>query len=109
MGTNQIPVDQYDAIRRTQLRFRVLPVVYGVVVASAALFFMLTGNVFSVFVLLPLSMMLLVLFRPARPPQALSPGDSGAPEVGAPPGLTAKPAPARRWDLLRRHLGRVLA
>ena len=65
--TNQIPADQYDAIRRTQLRFRVLPVVYGVVVASAALFFMLTGNVFSVFVLLPLSMMLWFYFvRPVH-------------------------------------------
>ena len=56
--TNQIPVEQYDAIRRTQLRFRVLPVVYGVVVAGTAIFFMLTGNIFSVFVLLPLAMML---------------------------------------------------
>ena len=65
--TNQIPVGQYDAIRRTQLRFRVLPVVYGVVVASTALFFMLTGNVFSVFVLLPLSMMLWFYFvRPVH-------------------------------------------
>ena len=65
--TNQIPAEQYDAIRRTQLRFRVLPVVYGVVVASTALFFMLTGNVFSVFVLLPLSMMLWFYFvRPVH-------------------------------------------
>src|SRR3954468_3344531 len=31
-GTNQIPPEDYDAIRRTQLRFRVLPVVLGVLV-----------------------------------------------------------------------------
>jgi len=63
--TNQIPAEQYDAIRRTQLRFRVLPVLYGLVVASTAIFFTLTGNVFSVIVLLPLSM--LVWFYFLRP------------------------------------------
>jgi len=60
--TNQIPAEQYGAIRRTQLRFRVLPVVYGLVVAGAAIFFTLTGNVFSVIVLLPLSMLLWFYF-----------------------------------------------
>jgi Flp pilus assembly protein TadB len=63
--TNQIPAEQYGAIRRTQLRFRVLPVVYGLLVAGAAIFFTLTGNIFSVFVLLPLSM--LVWFYFLRP------------------------------------------
>ena len=96
--TNQIPAEQYDAIRRTQLRFRVLPVVYGVVVASTALFFMLTGNVFSVFVLLPLSMMLWFYFvRPVhrrRYRRAIA----ELPRWGLRPGLTAKPARARRWD-----------
>jgi hypothetical protein len=56
-NTAQIPADQYEAIRRTQLRFRVLPVLYGLVVAGAAIFFTLTGNLFSVFVLLPMAMM----------------------------------------------------
>lgn len=60
--TNQIPVEQYGAIRRTQLRYRVLPVVYGLVVAGAAIFFTLTGNIFSVFVLLPLSMLIWFYF-----------------------------------------------
>jgi hypothetical protein len=54
--TNQIPREQYDIVRRTQLRFRVLPVVLGVLVASLAIFFTLTGNVFSVFFLLPVAL-----------------------------------------------------
>jgi hypothetical protein len=60
--TTQIPADQYQLIRRTQLRFRVLPVVYGLVVAACAIFFTLTGNIFSVFVLLPLALMLWFYF-----------------------------------------------
>ena len=60
--TTQIPADQYQRIRRTQLRFRVLPVVYGLVVAACAIFFTLTGNIFSVFVLLPLALMLWFYF-----------------------------------------------
>src|SRR3954469_23378455 len=39
--TNQIPREDYEAVRRTQLRFRVLPVLFGVLVASVALFFIL--------------------------------------------------------------------
>lgn len=56
-NTEQIPSDHYQAIRRTQLRFRVLPVAYGLLVAGTALFFLLTGNVFSMFILLPLGTM----------------------------------------------------
>jgi fatty acid desaturase len=56
-NTAQIPAEQYEAIRRTQLRFRILPVVYGLIVAGAALFFLLTGNVFSLFILLPVGTM----------------------------------------------------
>ncbi|MGH2802206.1 MAG: hypothetical protein ACRDL4_04055 [Thermoleophilaceae bacterium] len=66
-NTRQIPPEQYDAIRRTQLRYRVLPVLYGLLVASTALFFTLTGNLFSVFILLPLAMMGWFFFvRPAH-------------------------------------------
>jgi hypothetical protein len=54
--TNQIPREQYDIVRRTQLRFRVLPVVVGLLVAALAIFFTLTGNVFSVFFLLPVAL-----------------------------------------------------
>src|SRR4029079_8603814 len=55
--TNQIPEEQYRAIRNTQLRFRVLPVTYGLVVLALAIFFTLTGNISSVFILLPLTVM----------------------------------------------------
>jgi Flp pilus assembly protein TadB len=66
-NTAQIPAQQYEAIRRTQLRFRVLPVLYGLVVAGTAIFFTLTGNVFSVFILLPMAMMTWFIFvRPAH-------------------------------------------
>ena len=61
-NTNQIPAEQYEAIRRTQLRYRVLPVGFGLLVASTAIFFTLTGNIFSVFVLLPLSMLIWFYF-----------------------------------------------
>jgi hypothetical protein len=54
--TNQIPREEYEVVRRTQLRFRILPVVLGVLVASLAIFFTLTGNVFSVFFLLPVAL-----------------------------------------------------
>jgi hypothetical protein len=65
--TRQIPPEQYNVIRRTQLRFRVLPVAFGLLVTASAMFFTLTGNVFSVFILLPLAMMTWFFFiRPAH-------------------------------------------
>jgi Flp pilus assembly protein TadB len=60
--TSQIPAEQYEAIRQTQLRFRVLPVVYGLFVLALAMFFTLSGNIFSLFVLLPLAMMIWFYF-----------------------------------------------
>ena len=54
--TRQIPREQYEAVRRTQLRFRVLPVVVGLVVLALAVFFTLSGNIFSVFFLLPVGL-----------------------------------------------------
>ncbi len=66
-NTRQIPQEQYDVIRRTQMRFRALPIGFGLLVTTAAMFFTLTGNVFSVFVLLPLAMMTWFYFiRPAH-------------------------------------------
>ena len=60
--TGQIPAEQYDAIRRLQWRFRVVPITLGLAVAALAIFFTLTGNIFSVFILLPLSLMLWFYF-----------------------------------------------
>jgi hypothetical protein len=65
--TGQIPREQYEAIRRTQLRFRALPVALGLLVAAIAIFFTLTGNVFSIFFLLPVSITVWFVFlRPAH-------------------------------------------
>jgi hypothetical protein len=65
--TNRIPAAEYGAVRRLQLRFRGLPVGLGLVVLALAIFFTLTGNVFNVFVLLPLALMLWFTFlRPAH-------------------------------------------
>lgn len=52
-NTNQIDRGQYARLRRTQLRYRVLPVCIGLVTSLLALFFLLTHNTFSLFVLLP--------------------------------------------------------
>jgi hypothetical protein len=60
--TSDVPREDYEAIRRITLRFRVLPVVLGLLVATVALFFILTGNGTAVFVLLPLSLMVWFTF-----------------------------------------------
>jgi hypothetical protein len=64
-NTRQIPAEQYETIRRLQWRFRLVPIVLGAVVAALAIFFTLTGNIFNVFVLLPLAMV--VWFSFVRP------------------------------------------
>jgi hypothetical protein len=55
--SNRIPREEYEVVRRTQLRFRVLPVTLGLFVLALAILFTLTGNVFSVFFLLPVALM----------------------------------------------------
>jgi hypothetical protein len=60
--TRQIPAEEYESIRRLQWRFRVLPVALGVTVAAIAIVFTLTGNIFGVFLLLPLAMMSWFIF-----------------------------------------------
>ena len=66
-NTTQIPPEQYASIRRLQLRFRALPVVLGLLVVGLAVFFTLTHNVFSVFMLLPASLMIwFAILRPAH-------------------------------------------
>jgi hypothetical protein len=65
--TRQIPREDYDAIRRTQLRFRALPVAVGVVVVALAAFFTLTGQIISVFFLLPVALLgWFVFLRPVH-------------------------------------------
>jgi hypothetical protein len=55
--SSRIPPEEYEIVRRTQLRYRILPVVLGVLVSALAVFFALSGNVFSVMFLLPLALM----------------------------------------------------
>lgn len=55
--TSDVPREDYEAIRRITLRFRALPVALGLLVATVALFFILTDNTTAVFVLLPLTLM----------------------------------------------------
>jgi len=65
--TNKIPRADYDRIRRIQLRFRILPVVYGLIISGIAVFFISTGNTFSLFFLLPVGMMAwFMLIRPVH-------------------------------------------
>jgi hypothetical protein len=65
--TGRIPREEYEVVRRTQLRFRMLPIALGLVVAALAIFFSLTGNVLNVFILMPLALMgWFVFLRPAH-------------------------------------------
>jgi len=65
--SSRIPAEDYERIRRTQLRYRILPVAYGLIVSIIAMFFILTGNAFSVFFLLPVAVMAwFMLIRPVH-------------------------------------------
>jgi len=65
--TTRIPADDYAQIRRTQLRYRILPVAYGLIVSAIAVFFIATGNTFSVFFLLPVALTAwFMLIRPVH-------------------------------------------
>jgi hypothetical protein len=60
--TARIPAEDYERIRRTQFRYRILPTAYGLFVSAVAVFFIVTGNAFSVFILLPISLTAWFLF-----------------------------------------------
>jgi hypothetical protein len=65
--TARIPSEDYERIRRTQLRFRILPVAYALLFSAVAVFFIATGNAFSVFLLLPVGLMAwFLLIRPVH-------------------------------------------
>ena len=65
--TARIPREDYERIRRTQLRFRILPVAYALVISAIAVFFLVTGNEFSIFFLLPVGLMAwFMLIRPVH-------------------------------------------
>ena len=60
--TNRIPRDDYERIRAISLRFRLLPIAFGAVVALLAIVFTLTGNIPGVFFLLPVALVTWFVF-----------------------------------------------
>ncbi len=65
--SEQIPREEYEEVRRTQRRYRVLPVLFGLAIALLGLGFTLTGNTFSVFLLLPVGIIVWFVFlRPVH-------------------------------------------
>lgn len=61
--TSRIPRGEYAQIRRTQLRFRALPVLLGLLVVGFAALFTLTGDVGAVVLLLPIALLTWYLVR----------------------------------------------
>jgi hypothetical protein len=57
-NTAQIKSDDYARLRRLQLRFRAVPIGLGLATSALALYFLLTGNSFSLFFLLPFALVL---------------------------------------------------
>jgi hypothetical protein len=51
--TNKIPVEEYAAIRRTQLRYRMFPLIAGLLLLGGAIGFFLTGRAYSALVFVP--------------------------------------------------------
>jgi hypothetical protein len=65
--SRQIPEEEYAQIRRLQLRYRAVPIALGVTVATLAIVFTLTGNIFGVFVLMPMALVVWFVFiRPTH-------------------------------------------
>jgi hypothetical protein len=65
--TNRIPADEYDQIRQISFRYRLLPIAFGALIALAAIVFTLTGNIFGVFFLLPVALVVWFVFiRPTH-------------------------------------------
>jgi hypothetical protein len=49
--TRKIPIEEYAAIRRTQLRYRVIPLIAGLILLAATIVFFVAGSAFSGLVL----------------------------------------------------------
>jgi hypothetical protein len=65
--TTRIPPDEYDQIRQIAFRYRLLPIAFAALVALAAIVFTLTGNIFGVFFLLPVALVIWFVFiRPVH-------------------------------------------
>ncbi len=65
--TRRIPAEEYEQIRQISLRFRMLPIAFGSLIAIAAIVFTLTGNIPGVFFLLPVALVTWFVFiRPVH-------------------------------------------
>jgi len=51
--TSKIPLDEYAAIRRVQLRYRMFPLIAGLLLLVGTVAFLLTGRVYGVLVAVP--------------------------------------------------------
>ncbi len=51
--TNKIPVQEYAAIRRAQVRYRMLPLISGLVLLAAVIVFFLEGRAFAALIAVP--------------------------------------------------------
>jgi hypothetical protein len=50
--TRKIPLEEYAAIRRTQLRYRLIPLIAGLILLGAMIVFFIAGSAFSGLVLI---------------------------------------------------------
>ena len=65
--TSHIPADEYQAIRKLQMRFRAVPIALGMSVALLAILFTLTGNILGVFFIMPMAIISWFVFiRPTH-------------------------------------------
>ena len=49
--TRKIPVEEYAAVRRTQLRYRLIPLIAGLILLAAMIVFFIAGSAFTALVL----------------------------------------------------------
>lgn len=60
--TGKIPVDEYAAIRRTQLRYRMFPLLAGLLLLICTIVFFLTGRTYGAIVAIPFLIASLAVF-----------------------------------------------
>ena len=51
--TRKIPLDEYAAIRRTQIRYRLFPLITGVLLLIAVVIFFIAGRAFAGLIAIP--------------------------------------------------------
>ena len=60
--TGKIPVEEYAAIRRTQLRYRTIPLVSGIVLLIGDIAFFMTGRTYGALIAIPFLLASWVMF-----------------------------------------------